>query len=210
MQLQVRLSQCWCCFWIFIKTSCFSSDLLINDPSTTAQSSTTAQLHNTFKNHLMDIWEQALSKSRRLICAVSLQKTAAALWNINTWNKQNKKIWACCWSVLGFSCISVRILFFCLQLHMSCMWHYHTKISNPSTHITSEATQAPSGFMWCFLRFSHRDSPSQIKVFDIPYGLSLSKRHVFINQYFVCFPSKTCTIGIFNLRSYGEKRTISQ
>jgi len=71
-------------------------------------------LHNYTINSRITSWifESKRWESRRLICAVSLQKTAAALWNINTWNKQNKKIWACCWSVLGFSCISVRILFF--------------------------------------------------------------------------------------------------
>lgn len=154
----------------------------------------------------MNIWEQALREKINL-CCVS-QKTAAALWNINTWNiKYLSMLLTRPGIFLHFHQNSV---FFCLQLYMSCMWHYHTEISNPSTHITSEAAQAPSGFLWCFLRFSHRDSPSQIKVFDIPYGLSLSKRHVFINQYFVCFPSNTCTVSIFNLRPYWEKRTISQ
>lgn len=143
------------------------------------------------------LWEQTLRKKEINLCCVS-QKTVAALWNINTWIIKNiKKTWACCCNVWGFSCISIRILFFCLQLHMSCMWHYHTEISNPSTHITSEAAKAPSGFLWCFLRFSHIDSPSQIKVFDIPYGLGLSKRHVLLISIFVWLSSKTCTISIF-------------
>lgn len=153
----------------------------------------------------MNIWEQALREKINLCCLS--ENCSCSVKHKHLKHKISEHVVDSSWDFLAFPS---EFCFFCLQLYMSCMWHYHTEISNPSTHITSEAAQAPSGFLWCFLRFSHRDSPSQIKVFDIPYGLSLSKRHVFINQYFVCFPSNTCTVSIFNLRPYWEKRTISQ
>lgn len=176
LQLPFSLSQCltgqrWCCFWIFIKTSCFTSDFCYQwhiDNRTIIQHCTIMQVQESYHEYL---WEQMLRKKKINLCCVP-HKTAAALWNKK--HLKYKKTWACCWNVWGFSCISIRIQFFAC----SCIWAVcgittlRYQIPQPLSHLKQhELLQASCGV---FLMFSHRDSLSQIKVFDTPCGLGLS------------------------------------